>query len=142
MRAVKIIERVLYAVPIMLGVAIIVFVFIRMTPGDPVDIMMGQGGAISAGEIEQLRSEFHLDEPITTQLWYFLRDAFQGDLGYSYVQKRPVTELVGSRLPATIELAGGALFLALVMRFPIGSLSPVRQDSPADGRRRGDASGR
>lgn len=132
MRAVKIIERVLYAVPIMLGVAIIVFVFIRMTPGDPVDIMMGQGGAISAGEIEQLRSEFHLDEPITTQLWYFLRDAFQGDLGYSYVQKRPVTELVGSRLPATIELAGGALFLSLVIAFPIGIISAVRQNSLLD----------
>ncbi|NLF63174.1 MAG: ABC transporter permease [Chloroflexi bacterium] len=132
MRAVKIIERVLYAVPIMLGVAIIVFVFIRMTPGDPVDIMMGQGGAISAGEIEQLRSEFHLDEPITTQLWYFLRDAFQGDLGYSYTQKRPVTELVSSRLPATIELAGGALFLALVIAFPIGIISAVRQNSLLD----------
>lgn len=132
MRAVKILERVLYALPIMLGVAIIVFVFIRMTPGDPVDIMMGQGGVISAGEIEQLRSEFHLDEPITTQLWYFLRDAFQGDLGYSYIQKRPVTELVSSRLPATIELAGGALFLALLIAFPIGIISAVRQNSLVD----------
>ena len=52
MRAVKILERILYTIPIMFGVAIIVFIFIRLTPGDPVDIMMGQGGAISAGEIE------------------------------------------------------------------------------------------
>ena len=88
MRAVKTLERILYTIPIMLGVAIIVFIFIRLTPGDPVDIMMGQGGAISAGEIEQLRSEFHLDEPISTQLWYFLRDATQGDLGYSYIKKK------------------------------------------------------
>ena len=94
-------------IPIMFGVAIIVFIFMRLTPGDPVDIMMGQGGAISAGEMEQLRSEFHLDEPITTQLWYFLRDAVQGDLGYSYIRKRPVTEIIGERLPATIELAAG-----------------------------------
>ncbi len=83
MRAVKILERVLYTIPIMFGVAIIVFISVRLTPGDPVDIMMGQGGAVSAGEIEQLRSEFHLDKPITTQLGYFLRDAVQGDLGYS-----------------------------------------------------------
>lgn len=132
MRAVKIIERILYAVPIMLGVAVIVFVFIRMTPGDPVDIMMGQGGAISAGEIEQLQSEFHLDEPITTQLWYFLRDAAQGDLGYSYIRKRPVTELIANRLPATIELAGGSLLFALLVAFPIGIISAVRQNSLLD----------
>ncbi len=132
MRAIKILERILYTLPIMFGVAIIVFVFIRLTPGDPVDIMMGQGGAISAGEIEQLRSEFHLDEPITTQLWYFLRDAVQGDLGFSYVRKKPVTEIIGDRLPATIELAGGALLIALLISFPIGILSAVRQNSALD----------
>lgn len=132
MRAVKILERVLYTIPIMLGVAIIVFVFMRLTPGDPVDIMMGQGGAISAGEIENLRREFHLDQPITTQLWYFLRDAAQGDLGYSYIKKKPVVTLIGERLPATIELALGALFFALAVAFPIGIISAIRQNSAVD----------
>lgn len=132
MRAVKILERILYTIPIMFGVAIIVFVFIRLTPGDPVDIMMGQGGAISAGEIEQLRSEFHLDEPISTQLWYFLSDATRGDLGYSYIKKQPVTTLIGERLPATIELAVGALLIALIIAFPIGIISAVRQNSMLD----------
>ncbi len=132
MRAVKILERILYTVPIMFGVAIIVFVFIRLTPGDPVDIMMGQGGAISTGEIEQLRSEFHLDEPITTQLWYFLSDAIRGDLGYSYIKKKPVTTLIAERLPATIELAAGALLFALAVAFPIGIISAVRQNSLVD----------
>lgn len=132
MRAVKILERILYTIPIMLGVAIIVFIFIRLTPGDPVDIMMGQGGAISAGEIEQLRSEFHLDEPISTQLWYFLSDAARGDLGFSYIKKQPVVSLIGERLPATIELAFGSLLLALVIAFPIGIISAVRQNSLLD----------
>ena len=132
MRAIKILERVLYTIPIMLGVAVIVFIFIRLTPGDPVDIMMGQGGAISAGEIEQLRSEFHLDEPITTQLWYFLRDAVQGYLGYSYIKKQQVVTVIGDRLPATIELAVGALLFALLLAFPIGIISAVRQNSPLD----------
>jgi peptide/nickel transport system permease protein len=132
LRAVKILERIFYTIPIMFGVAAIVFVFIRLTPGDPVDIMMGQGGAISAGEIERLRSEFHLDEPIARQLWYFLSDAVRGDLGYSYIKKKPVTILIGERLPATIELAVGALLVALLIAFPIGIISAVRQNSLVD----------
>jgi peptide/nickel transport system permease protein len=82
--------------------------------------------------MEQLRSEFHLDEPLHVQLWLFLRDAVQGDLGYSYIQKRPVTELIAERLPATIELALGALFFALLVAIPIGIYSAVRQYSAVD----------
>lgn len=132
MRAVKILERILAAIPIMFGVAIVVFIFMRMTPGDPVDIMMGQGGAVSAGEMEQLRHEFNLDEPIAVQLWLFLRDAVRGNLGFSYIQKRPVTTLIADRLPATIELALGALLFGLIIAIPIGIISAVRQNSPLD----------
>jgi peptide/nickel transport system permease protein len=129
-RIVKILERVLVTVPIMFGVAVIVFLFMRLTPGDPVDIMMGQGGAVSAGEMEQLRKEFHLDEPLHVQLWLFLKGAVRGDLGYSYTQKRPVSELIAERLPATIELALGALIFSLIIAIPI--LSAVRQHSLLD----------
>jgi peptide/nickel transport system permease protein len=132
MRGVKILERALTAIPIMFGVAIVVFFFMRLTPGDPVDIMMGQGGAVSAGELEQLRAEFHLDEPLHIQLWLFLKDAVRGDLGYSYVQKRPVTTLIAERLPATIELAAGALFFSLIIALPIGVISAARQNSLLD----------
>jgi len=131
-RAVKILERILATIPIVFGVAIVVFFFIRLTPGDPVDIMMGQGGAVSEGEIEQLREEFHLDEPLHVQLWLFIKDAVRGDLGYSYVVKRPVTTLIAERLPATIELALGALILSLVIALPIGIISAVRQNSSLD----------
>lgn len=132
MKGVKILERVLGTIPIMFGVAIIVFFFIRLTPGDPVDIMMGQGGAISAGELERLREEFHLNEPLHIQLWYFLRDAAKGDLGYSYVLKQPVTTLISERLPATIELAVGALLFSLIIALPIGVISAVKQNSWLD----------
>lgn len=132
MKNIKILERVLATVPIMFGVAIIVFFFVRLTPGDPVDIMMGQGGSISVGEMEQIRAEFNLDKPLHIQLWYFLRDAAQGDLGYSYVLKRPVTDLIAERLPATIELAVGALFFSLIIAIPIGVISAVRQNSWLD----------
>jgi peptide/nickel transport system permease protein len=116
----------------MFGVAVIVFLFMRMTPGDPVDIMMGQGGAVSAGEMERLRHEFHLDEPLWVQLWLFLKDAIRGDLGFSYIQKRPVVTLILERLPATIELALGALFVGLLIALPIGIISAVRQNSLLD----------
>lgn len=132
MKAVSIIQRLLATIPIVLGVAIVVFLFMRLTPGDPVDIMMGQGGFVSAGEEEKLRSEFHLDEPLHIQLWLFLTNAVQGDLGYSYIQKRPVTELIGERLPATIEMAVGALIFGLIIAFPIGILSAVKQNSFVD----------
>lgn len=132
MKAAKILERILVTIPIMLGVAIVVFLFIRLTPGDPIDIMMGQGGAVSAGEMEQLRSEFNLDKPLHVQLGIFLKNALRGDLGFSYVQRRPVTKLIAERLPATIELALGALIFSLVVAFPVGILSATRQNSFLD----------
>lgn len=132
MKAVKILERILATIPIVFGVAIIVFLFMRLTPGDPVDIMMGQGGAVSEGEMEQLREEFNLDKPLLTQLWIFLQDAVRGDLGYSYILKRPVTMLIAERLPATIELAAGALVISLLIALPIGIISAARQNSVLD----------
>ena len=132
MRAVKVLERILATIPIMFGVAIVVFMFIRLTPGDPVDIMLGDSGTVTTGEMEQLRSEFHLDEPLHIQLWLFLKDAVRGDLGYSYVLKLPVTTLIAERLPATIELALGALFFSLIIAIPVGILSAVRQNSLID----------
>jgi peptide/nickel transport system permease protein len=131
-KGIKILERVLATIPIMFGVAIIVFFFIRLTPGDPVDIMMGQSGALSQGEIERMRQEFNLDQPIHVQLWLFLSSAVQGDLGYSYVLKQPVTTLIAQRLPATIELAVGALFFSLLIALPIGVISAVKQNSWLD----------
>jgi len=132
MRLVKITERLLAAIPLMLGVAIIVFLFMRMTPGDPVDIMMGQSGAVTAGEIERLRSEFNLDRPLHEQLLLFLGGVVRGDLGNSFQRQQPVTRLIAERLPATIELALGALIFGLLVAFPIGIISAVKQNSAID----------
>ncbi len=132
MRIVKVIERILVMIPIIIGVAVIVFLFMRLMPGDPVDIMMGQGGAVSAGEMQQLRQEFNLDKPLHIQLGLFLADLVRGDLGNSYVQRRPVVDLIVGRLPATIELALGGLIVSLLVAIPIGIISAVRQNSWLD----------
>ncbi|MCS6826547.1 MAG: ABC transporter permease [Caldilinea sp.] len=132
MRLVKILERLLAAIPIMVGVAVIVFLFMRLTPGDPVDIMMGQGGMVTAGEIERLRSEFNLDKPLHEQLALFLFGLLRGDMGNSFTKQRPVAQLIAERLPATIELALGAMVFGLLVAFPIGIVSAVRQNSLTD----------
>jgi peptide/nickel transport system permease protein len=132
MRLVKIVERLIAALPLMVGVAIVVFLFMRLSPGDPVDIMMGQGGAVSEGEIERLRTEFNLDRPLHEQLGIFLGDLARGDLGNSFTKKQPVMQLIGERLPATIELAMGSLVFALLIAFPIGIISAVKQNSTVD----------
>lgn len=132
MFAVKVLERFLIVIPTMLGVSIIVFFFMRLTPGDPVDIMMGERGGASQAESDVLRKEFHLDKPLPTQLYLFLTGLGRGDLGNSYVQRRPVSELIVERLPATIELSLGALLFALSLGLPIGVLSAVKQYSMTD----------
>jgi peptide/nickel transport system permease protein len=132
MRAVKVLERVLAVIPIMFGVAIVVFLFMRLTPGDPVDIMMGESGYVSEGEIENLRREFNLDKPLHVQLALFLGGVVRGDLGNSYARRAPVSELIFERLPATIELALGALIFGLVVAAPIGIISAVKQHSVLD----------
>ncbi|NOZ70584.1 MAG: ABC transporter permease [Chloroflexi bacterium] len=132
MRAIKILERVLAVVPIMFVVAIIVFLFMRLTPGDPVDIMMGETGFVSAGEVENLRREFNLDKPLYVQLYIFLADAIRGDLGNSFVKHAPVSKLIAERLPATIELALGALLFGLAVAMPIGIISAIKQNSAID----------
>ncbi|HID86106.1 MAG TPA: ABC transporter permease [Anaerolineae bacterium] len=132
MRAIRVLERVLATIPIMFGVAIVVFVFMRLTPGDPVDIMMGESGYISEGEMENIRRELNLDKPIPVQLYLFLADAVRGNLGYSYTQRISVSSLIAERLPATIELALGALTFALLVAIPIGIISAVKQYSFLD----------
>jgi len=132
MRAVKVIERVLAAIPIMLGIAIIVFFFMRLTPGDPVDIMMGELAGISEEEMAIVRREFNLDKPLHIQLWLFLSGVARGDLGNSITKNAPISSLIAERLPATIELALGALFFGLLIAIPIGIISAVKQYSLID----------
>ncbi|MFZ5825318.1 MAG: ABC transporter permease [Bacillota bacterium] len=132
MKAIRILERVLTALPLMLLMLLIVFIFVRLMPGDPVDIMMGQGGNVSQAEIDAMRQQLGLDRPMLEQLGSFLRGVSRGDLGISFREQRPVSQVIGEALPATIELALAALSIALLIGLPVGVLSAVKQNSWLD----------
>ncbi|MGE5542003.1 MAG: ABC transporter permease, partial [Bacillota bacterium] len=132
MRAARVIERMLSAIPIMLGVAIIVFLVMRVTPGDPIDSMMGKEGQVSQEHIDALRREFNLDKPLLTQLRMFLTGACRGDLGNSLTKSKPVAQMIIERFPATVELSLGAILFALAIGIPVGVISAVKQNSWID----------
>jgi len=132
MRGIKVLERILATIPIMVGIAVIIFIFIRAVPGDPVDLMMGEGGYVSEEEMEAMRKAFNLDKPVHVQLYIFLTQTLRGDLGESFLKQVPVTDLILDTLPATVELALGALIFAVLVGVPVGVISAVRQNSLLD----------
>lgn len=132
MRWIKIIERMLAAVPVMLGVVLVVFLFMHLTPGDPVDLLMGNDGNVSEAEMAVLRKEFNLDLPLSEQLRLFLRGVARGDFGQSIVKRRPVADLIRERLPATVELAVVAFGIAVSIAIPVGVISAVNRYSWVD----------
>ena len=120
------IKRIILVIPTVLGVATLVFFLQALVPGDVVDFMLGEQ-AIQADR-EALRRELGLDLPLAVQYVGFLR----GNLRHSYIQHRPVLEMVLERYPATLELALGAMLVAVAVSFPLGIASAVRRDTAVD----------
>ncbi|MFZ0627251.1 MAG: ABC transporter permease [Acidimicrobiia bacterium] len=114
----------------LLGVSIIVFALIHFVPGDPVRIALGT--RFNQETYDALIARTGLDKPLAVQFFTWLGDAVRGDLGVSFRNGQPVTSLVLERLPATLTLAGAALFVALVVGIPLGVVSAVRSGSKLD----------
>ena len=131
MRLVRIIERLLASIPVVLGVLIIVFFFMRLLPGDPVEIMLGDSAA-SMMEMESLRSELHLDKPLYQQLWLFVSGVFKGDFGNSLDKRKPVASLLAETLPPTIELTLAIFLVAILIALPVGVFTSLRPGSWID----------
>jgi ABC-type dipeptide/oligopeptide/nickel transport system permease component len=106
------------AIPTLLGVAIVVFVLLRVVPGDPIAMMIPPGAR--AGDIQHLRELYGLDRPILVQFGHWLIDVGAGQFGTSISLRQPVLELVLSRLPATLELAFVAILLATGLGILLG----------------------
>jgi peptide/nickel transport system permease protein len=123
-------RRLLTLVPTLLGVVTLVFAFLHLVPGDPVDVMLGETAL--AADKAALRAELGLDRPILEQYGTYLAGIVQGDLGRSFSYREPVAEVIAGRLPATLELAGCALMVAVCVAFPLGVLAAVRRDTGLD----------
>ncbi len=113
MTAYSFFNRVLMAAITLFGVAVIVFVLLRVVPGDPIAMMISPGA--SAADIAALRAQYGLDQSLPVQFWIWLTSVLSGDFGTSISLRRDVLELLAERLPATIELAAAALVFAVVL---------------------------
>jgi peptide/nickel transport system permease protein len=124
------VRRVLLAVPVLLGVATLVFSLIHLVPGDPAQAMMGDGA--SPQDIAELRARLGLDQPLLTQYTSFLRHAITGDLGVSFRTGQPVTTMIFERIPATAELAVAAMMVAVLLAIPLGVVAAVWRGTAID----------
>jgi ABC-type dipeptide/oligopeptide/nickel transport system permease component len=115
------IRRLLLLVPTLFGVTLAVFLMLRLTPGDPVQIMLGEFG--SKEQVERLRRELGLDQPLPLQYVRFIARAARGDLGVSIRSRSPVATEIGDRLPATITLTLAATALAATVGVSIGTVA-------------------
>ncbi len=124
------IRRLAQALPIGFLVATLVFSLIHMIPGDPVEIMLGEGA--QAADVEALRSKLGLDRPLPEQYISFLAGMVRGDLGHSIHYQRPVSTLLWEHYPATLELTFASMLVALLIAFPLGLLAAVKRGSAVD----------
>lgn len=124
-------KRLGIAIPTLLGVTIVVFALIRMIPGDPILNLLGERGA-SEEAYAEMRAQFGLDQPITTQYWLYLKGVVGGDLGTSIISRQPVAREFAERFPATLELGLCALVLSILVGIPLGVLAAVKRNSVFD----------
>src|SRR5688572_3605711 len=119
-----ILRRLLATVPVLLIVAVLVFLMLRLTPGDPAAILAGD--AASSEQIAEIRASLGLDRPLPVQFAIWIGNLARGELGQSYFYKMQVTQLIGQRLEPTMALAALTIFFAVVVSIPLGVLAAWR----------------
>jgi len=123
-------RRIAALLPVALGVATLTFALIHLVPGDPVIAMLGESAA--PADIEGLRHQLGLDRPLGAQYLSFLAGIGRGDLGQSIATGVPVAALIRERFPATLELAGAGLIVAIAIAFPLGVIAGANPGGAAD----------
>ncbi len=125
-----VLRRLLATVPVLLTVALLVFLMLRLTPGDPAAIMAGENA--TAAQIAEIRAKLGLDQPILVQFAIWLGKVLRGDLGESFFFKMPVATLIGQRIGPTIALATTTILLTVVIAVPLGTLAAWRHGTLLD----------
>ena len=123
-------RRVLATIPVLLIVAVLVFLMLRLTPGDPAAVIAGE--AATAKDIAEVRAKLGLDGSIVSQFFIWIGHALQGDFGESFFYKRSVSSLIADRIEPTLALATLTIILAVVIAVPLGTLAAYRQGSWLD----------
>jgi peptide/nickel transport system permease protein len=119
---------------VLLGITVLSFIFVRLAPGDPVRMVVNPEYMAGGAEdyIARRRAELGLDQPLPVQYVAWVREVAQGNLGYSFFDRRPVGDILKERIWPTIELMGTALLLALIVGVPVGLIAAIRQYSLLD----------
>ncbi|HUY99537.1 MAG TPA: nickel ABC transporter permease [Thermomicrobiaceae bacterium] len=125
------VARLISAIPVLVGVSIAVFLMIHLLPGDPATIML-QGAPASAQDIQNLRHQLGLDEPLYTQYFRWLDRVVHGDFGVSIHTRRPVLTEITTVFPSTLQLAMAAMVVALGMGITLGILAALHQNTWID----------
>ena len=126
-------QRIIAVIPTLIGVTVLVFIAIRLVPGDAITTMLGtEAGMLTDAQRASLERYFGLDKPVVEQYVAWMGNVLQGDLGYSVRQGQPVLRLILERFPVTLELALVSLVIALVIGISIGTLSAVLHNSFID----------
>ena len=114
------------------GVSVLVFVLLRLVPGNIADILFDAAGMINPADKAQIEKQLGLDQPIVVQYARWIAGLLQGDFGYSYVSEKPAIAEIAPRIPITAKLAGMALVFSVLMGVPFGVISAVKQNSRLD----------
>ncbi|WP_339785477.1 ABC transporter permease [Paenibacillus sp. FSL R7-0313] len=125
-----IIRRIAQAIPLLFVISIVSFTLIKLAPGDPVLSFVTPN--MGAEDVERIRQNLGLDQPMYVQYVVWLKNVLTGDLGYSLVNHRPVAQMIIERLPATFGLMGASLLLSLLISIPLSMIAGSRQNSLFD----------
>jgi peptide/nickel transport system permease protein len=130
--AAYLIRRFLLMLLTLFGISVLVFVLLRIVPGNIADILFSAAGMINPEDKLDIERQLGLDQPIYIQYATWINGLAHGDLGYSYVSEKPALQEILPRLPISAKLAGMALCFAILFGIPLGVISAVRQNTPLD----------
>src|SRR5262245_7958487 len=126
------VQRLILVVPVVLGVSIAVFLMLHLLPGDPALAMLAGQSGITPADVDRVRRQLGLDQPLPAQYFNYIGRVLHGDFGESVHSHRPVLEMIAEQAGSTIQLALAAMILAVTMGMVLGTISALRQNTWVD----------